>query len=85
MVDEHEHPVTGQEISTIYWLAPEGVCPYLCVGYEGVTRIEKTTKSGMHANIAYVRVWAGEQAVGEFCQHQLTAVFFAPPSEKEAG
>ena len=85
MVDENEHPVSGQEISAIYWPAPEGVCPYLRVGESGVTRIEKTTKSGMHANIPYVRVWAGEQAVGEFCQHQLTAVFFAPSSEKEAG
>ena len=76
-MDDLEHPVTGQEISVIYWAAPEGVCPYFRVGTDGVTRIEKTKKSGMHADIAYVRVWAGDQVISEFCQHQLSAVFFA--------
>ena len=77
-MDDFEHPVTGQEICGIHWNAPEGMCPYYYVGTDGVTRIEKTTKSGMHADIPYVRVWAGDQAIGEFCQHQLSAVFFAP-------
>lgn len=46
------------------------------VGRNGVTKIEATTKSGMHADIPYVRVWAGENALAEFCQHNLTGVYF---------
>lgn len=46
------------------------------VGYGGVTRIEACTKSGMHANIPYVRVWAGDVAVAEFCQHNIVGVYF---------
>jgi len=86
MLDEREHPVTDQEICAIYWQAPEGFSPAYYVGSDGVTRIEKTTKSGMYANIPYVRVWAGDSALAEFCQHQLTAIFFADrPTQKETG
>lgn len=46
------------------------------VGFDGVTRIEACTKSGMHADIAYVRVWAGEIAIAEFCQHNIVGVYF---------
>jgi hypothetical protein len=46
------------------------------VGRNGVTRIEAFEKSGMHANIPYVRVWIGESAVAEFCQHQIVGVYF---------
>jgi hypothetical protein len=47
-----------------------------CVGYAGVTRIEATTKSGMHADIPYVRVWNGAHAISEFCQHNIVGVYF---------
>jgi hypothetical protein len=50
------------------------------VGYEGVTRIEACTKSGMYANIPYVRVWKGDVAVAEFCQHQIVGVYFKAPT-----
>lgn len=46
------------------------------VGRNGVTRIEATTKSGMHANIPYVRVWAGDVCLAEFCQHNIVGVYF---------
>lgn len=46
------------------------------VGYNGVTRIEAFTKSGMHANIPYVRVWKGDQPAAEFCQHNIVGVYF---------
>lgn len=49
-------------------------------GYDGITRIEATTKSGMHANIPYVRVWKGDVAVAEFCQHQIIGVYFKAPA-----
>ena len=50
------------------------------VGYDGVTRIEACTKSGMHADIPYVRVWRGDVAVGEWCQHQIVGVYFKAPT-----
>lgn len=49
------------------------------VGSGSVTRIEATTKSGMYADLAYVRVWAGDVALAEFCQHNVKGVYFDPP------
>jgi hypothetical protein len=46
------------------------------VGFDGVTCIEACTKSGMHADIPYVRVWRGDVAVAEFCQHGIIGVYF---------
>ena len=48
------------------------------VGRSGVTRIEAFTKSGLHADIPYVRVWAGDSPLAEFCQHNIVGVYFAP-------
>lgn len=69
-----EHPV-NQPIDMIS-IGPDeaGV---MRVGESGITRIEPCTKSGMHADIPYVRVWKGDVAVAEFCQHNLTGVYFA--------
>lgn len=47
------------------------------VGCGGVTRIEATTKPGMHCDIPYVRVWAGDICLAEFCQHNIVGVYFA--------
>lgn len=75
-----EHPVEQEidliEIDTI----PEVQGQYR-VGFSGVTRIEATTKSGMHANIPYVRVWAGDVCLAEFCQHNIVGVYFAKPAK----
>lgn len=46
------------------------------VGRNGITRIEACEKSGMHANIPYIRVWADDKCIGEFCQHSLAGVYF---------
>lgn len=46
------------------------------VGKRGVTKIEAFTKSGMHADIAYVRVYKDGQPHSEFCQHNIIGVYF---------
>lgn len=77
----NEHPVEQEieciEIDTI----PESQA-YYRVGVRNVTRIEACTKSGMHANIPYVRVWAGDICIAEFCQHNIVGVYFASHSKQ---
>lgn len=46
------------------------------VGHGGVTRIEATTKSGMHADIPYIRIWKGDVAAAEYCQHNIIGIEF---------
>jgi hypothetical protein len=46
------------------------------VGSNGVTRIEATMKDGMYSNIPYVRVWRGDVAIAEFCQHNIAGLYF---------
>ena len=73
-----EHPVK-QPINAIdVFLSDEDSIVYR-VGGNGVTRIEACTKSGMYADIPYVRVWKGDVCAGEFCQHNIVGVYFAPP------
>lgn len=73
-----EHPI-GQPIREIdVYLSEEGSTFYR-VGDKGVTRIEACTKSGLHANVPYVRVWKGEVCEAEFCQHNIVGVYFAQP------
>lgn len=70
-----EHPV-NQPICKISIACAPMFEIDIAVGHDGVTRIEATTKSGLHANIPYVRVWKGEFAVAEFCQHNIVGVYF---------
>lgn len=70
-----EHPVE-QSISAIEISTDPDVS--FSVGSSGVTRIEACFKSGMHSNIPYVRVWAGDVCLAEFCQHSIIGVYFAP-------
>lgn len=74
----HEHPIEQpiREID-VYTDADSDV---LCfsVGRRDVTRIEACTKSGMHADIPYIRVWKGDVCEAEFCQHNIIGVYFAP-------
>jgi hypothetical protein len=74
-MEEHpiEQPIRAIEIDTI----PEVQGSYT-VGRNGVTRIEACTKSGLHANIPYVRVWKGSICEAEFCQHNIVGLYFAP-------
>lgn len=54
------------------------------VGVRGVTRIEACTKSGMHADIPYVRVWGVYGCIAEFCQHNIVGVYFGAVTEAQA-
>ncbi len=70
-----EHPIKQTIRSIDIDSIPEVQSNYL-VGRNGVTRIEACEKSGMHANIPYVRVWAGDTCLAEFCQHSIVGVYF---------
>lgn len=74
MSDETEHPVK-QPIYSITFTDIDGYCAYT-VGKDGITLIEPVTKSGMYANIPYLRVWATNICIAEFCQHNLTGIYF---------
>lgn len=78
-----EHPVT-QEIKSITIVDHGESAEVYTVGYGGVTRIEACTKSGMHADIPYVRVWLGELAQAEFCQHNIVGVYFRQTAAVQA-
>lgn len=75
-----EHPV-GQAIDgvTEYIDADHEPSGYR-VGRGGVTLIEACTKSGLHADMPYVRVWADKVCLAEFCQHNIVGVYFAAPA-----
>ena len=66
-----EHPINQE----IFYITVDESDVYR-VGLDGVTRIEATIKSGMHADIPYVRVWKGDVAFAEFCQHNIIGVYF---------
>ena len=51
-----EHPVE-QEIA---WVQIDNVVGTHWTLGDGVTRIEACTKSGMHADIPYIRIWKGD-------------------------
>ena len=83
MRNEKEHPVAQAIISiTVH----HGNLDHTAVGamypeaypdgHDGITAIEACTKSGMYADIPYVRIWKEDIAVAEFCQHQLAGVYF---------
>lgn len=72
--DSHEWRDAG-EIDCITFVDVDGE-GFMRVGNSGITRIEKWTKSGSMASLPYVRVWKGDVLVAEFCQHNLTGVFF---------
>ena len=40
------------------------------------SRIEPFTKSGMYANIPYIRVWDGDKCLLEASQHNVSFVMF---------
>lgn len=71
-----EHPVKQEIDGIVIDSVPESQDAYW-VGRRGVTLIEACQKSGLHANIPYVRVWADDNCIAEFCQHNIVGVFFA--------
>lgn len=80
----HEHPIQQSIDGVVIDSIPGSEVAYW-VGRRGIDRIEACTKSGLHADIAYIRVWAGENCVGEFCQHNIVGVYFARAALKETG
>lgn len=75
MTDEHP---TKQEIKAVTFFVCETHDETYAVEVKGVTRIEAFTKSGMHADIPYIRVWRGDSVVVEACQHNIKGVYFYP-------
>lgn len=70
-----EHP-TEQVIRSILVVDNVHTNENYTIGSKGVTKIEPFTKSGMYADIPYLRVWKGEFVHSEFCQHQIIGVYF---------
>ena len=83
MTNLSEHPIVdgGQTIRMVVVFESEYAHETYQVGVKGVTRIEATIKSGMYANIAYVRIWQGDNAIAEFCQHNVRGVYFDVPEK----
>lgn len=85
-MDEACHSVKQEIESITIWNGNQGLVEFGAseaeayrVGYDGVTRIEACFKPGLHANLPYVRVWKGDVAVGEFCQHNIVGLYFKEP------
>ena len=72
-----QHPIEQPIREIDVFLSDEGSTFYR-VGLKDVTRIEACTKPGLHCDIPYVRVWKGDVCEGEFCQHNIVGVYFAP-------
>lgn len=53
---------------------------WFVVGRDGVTKIERIEKNGEFCMIPDVRVWRGEVAAADFCEHHLQGVFYQEPS-----
>lgn len=70
-----EHPVQQPIREIDVFLSEESGTVYT-VGRNNVTRIEACQKSGQYSNIPYVRVWAGDLCLAEFCQHNIVGVYF---------
>lgn len=76
-----EHPVQQPIAGLTIYINADRDPVFYRVGHECVTRIEACQKSGLHANIPYVRVWVGEKCAAEFCQHNIVGVIFAEPED----
>lgn len=78
-MDPHpiNQPISGIQIDSVPGCGPDGDGNAYVVG-DSVTRIEACEKPGLHGVIPYVRVWAGERCIAEFCQHNIVGVYFAP-------
>lgn len=70
--------MTNQSIREIDVYTADGELSFYTVGRAGITRIEATTKPGLHCDIPYVRVWTGDNVAAEFCQHNIIGVYFDP-------
>jgi hypothetical protein len=74
----------GAEIQSILVVENDRLSESYMVGMNSVTKIKAFTKSGMHADIAYVRVYKNDLPHSEFCQHNIIGVYFAlSPAERK--
>ncbi|WP_417615382.1 hypothetical protein [Parasphingorhabdus sp.] len=71
-------PIMGIDIDSI----PEVQGGYM-IGRNDVTRIEACSKPGLHCDIPYIRVWAGDECRAEFCQHNIVGVYFTTPEDAQ--
>lgn len=70
------HPVEQSIREIDVYTDADGDLAYWKVGRGGVTRIEATSKPGLHCDIPYIRVWKDDVCVAEFCQHNIIGVYF---------
>lgn len=77
----HLHPVQQPIREIDVYIDADNDPVFFSVGKNGVTRIEATVKSGTYADIPYIRVWNGDVAIAEFCQHNIVGVYFAYPEQ----
>ena len=78
----NEHPIE-QPIQSIQLDVIPGSQVGYSVGQNGITRIEACEKSGPYSMVPYIRVFADDQCVSEFCQHNIVGIFFAAvPNEQ---
>lgn len=71
-----EHPVKQIIIKVDVYTDADGDLFYHHIGRNDVTRIEACTKSGLHSDIPYIRVWADDACLAEYCQHNIIGVYF---------
>ncbi len=72
----NEHPIQQRILSLETYFCPDGGAEGYVVGGGNVTEIVACVKSGLHADIPYFRVMAGEKCLAEFCQHNIIGVYF---------
>jgi len=70
-----EHP-TDKPIHSMMVVSHNNGEEFYKVGEKNVTKIEPFTKSGMHADIPYIRVYKNGEVHSEFCQHSIVSVYF---------
>lgn len=49
------------------------------VGRDGVTRISRFARFGLHNEIPYVRVHRGDEVLAEFCLHNVIGIQMGEP------
>ncbi len=85
-MDPHpiQQPIRSVQVDAVAGAGPDGDGNVYFVGDGGVTRIEACAKPGLHCDIPYIRVWADDRCLAEFCQHNIVGVYFASASSPEA-
>lgn len=75
-----EHPV-NQPIIAVHLPCDEHGNPLDYIVNRNCTRIEACVKSGMFADIPYIRIWDSNECLAEVCQHHVGFIRFGSQSE----